>query len=417
MAKTKVTPRKAPKEIKRLSDLRTQRRNINKGKPAAISEIGASIRRDRFSAPMVAAADGEVFIGSKRLQQAAEVFGADSKPIVIKSDGTRPIVHIRTDIPSADDEKAQRLGYVDNVIPVMDWNPDADLLAQLAAEDEIVAALAKQENESLKALRESDGSGNADAEPQIDKAEELNERWKVERGDLWIVGAHRLLCGDSTVQEYVERVMDGELADFCFTDPPYGVKYTGGTKKWTMLENDDEVNMYAGSLPSISKFTTDKAALYCAFADANARSVYNSFFECGYTQRALIIWNKNQDQFGAMGSQYKQKHEPIAYCFKSGKSPHWFGPNNEVTVWDIDRESVNEFHPTQKPVELYLRAMANSAPPNCVVFEPFSGSGTSLVASENTGRKCRAIELSPAYVAVALQRMSDAFPYLDIHRA
>ena len=246
-----------------------------------------------------------------------------------------------------------------------------------------------------------------DPGPQVDRAEELREKWGVELGQLWQLGEHRLICGDCTDYGVMGTLFMHEedgLASFCFTDPPYGVKYTGGTKEWTMLENDDEVNMYAASLPIIYEFTKAKAPLYIAFADANAMSVYNSIYGAGYIQRALIIWNKNHAQFGAMGSQYKQKHEPIAYCYKKGEAPYWYGPNNEVTVWDIDRASKNEYHPTEKPIPLVERAMRNSAPENSLVLDPFLGSGTTLIACERLGRKCRAAEISPAYCAVAIER-------------
>jgi DNA modification methylase len=243
-----------------------------------------------------------------------------------------------------------------------------------------------------------------DPGPQIDKAEELREKWGVESGQMWQLGDHRIICGDCTDAAVVDRLMGGEKAGICITDPPYGVKYTGGTKKWTMLENDDEVNMYGASLPLIYEYTEEKAALYLAFASANARSVYNSIEDNRYAQRALIIWNKNHAQFGAMGSQYKQKHEPIMYCYKKGQSPYWFGPNNEVTVWDIDRSSVNEFHPTQKPIELYERALINSSKIAFIAYEPFLGSGTSVIACERLNRQCRGIEIEPKYIAVTLER-------------
>ena len=107
-----------------------------------------------------------------------------------------------------------------------------------------------------------------------------------------------------------------------------------------------------------------------------------------------------------MGSQYKQKHEPLFYAFKHGESPYWFGPNNEVTVWDVARANANEYHPTEKPPALYERALANSAPAGCIVYEPFSGSGTSIIACENTNRRCRAIEIDAGFTAVALERWS-----------
>ena len=121
-------------------------------------------------------------------------------------------------------------------------------------------------------------------------------------------------------------------------------------------------------------------------------------------------------QFGALSAQYKQKHEPCYYCFKKGKTARWFGPTNEVTVWDADRASVNEFHPTQKPVEIAVRAMRNSSEGGDVIWDGFLGSGTTMVACQNLNRKCRGIEISPAYCAVILQRMTDAFPGIKIKR-
>jgi DNA modification methylase len=250
------------------------------------------------------------------------------------------------------------------------------------------------------------GEPPEDVEPQIDKAEELREKWGVESGQLWKLGEHRIICGDCTDKTVVEKLV-GEDKCFVLTDPPYGVKYTGGTKKWAMLENDDSVNMYAASIPIIREYTTDKAALYLCYAGILSESVFNALRTNGYEVRTQIIWVKNHAQFGAIGAQYKQNHENIAYAFKRGKTPYWFGPNNEITTWEISRANKNEYHPTEKPVELYERAIKNSAPEECIVFEPFSGSGTAIIACERLGRKCRAVEISPAYVAVAIQRWVD----------
>lgn len=254
----------------------------------------------------------------------------------------------------------------------------------------------------------------ADPGAQVDRAEELREAWQTERGQVWEVPsatvpgrAHRVMCGDSTSAEDVARLMAGEKAAFVFTDPPYGAEYMGGTKKWDKLVNDDVTDMYGSTLPIIAKHTDSKAAVYLAFSDAKARAVYNAIHDADYEQRALIIWNKNLAQFGAMGSQYKQKHEPIAYLHKHGEAPYWVGPNNEVTVWDIARESANEFHPTQKPPELVRRAMGNSAPQDCLCMDLFIGSGTTIVAAEQTGRICYGMEIEPKYVAVTLQRLAD----------
>lgn len=136
----------------KLSQFKPQTRNANKGNQAGIRELDKSIRRDGYSAPMVAAADGEIFAGSKRLERAADVFGLDVEPIIVESDGTRPVIHVRRDIPNASDPRAVRLGVADNVIASTDWNPDGEFLALLAAEDAAIAEMTKDDQRSMKAL-------------------------------------------------------------------------------------------------------------------------------------------------------------------------------------------------------------------------------------------------------------------------
>lgn len=140
------------KTLKRLSQFRPQARNANKGKQAGLTQLDKSLRRDGYSAPMVAAADGEIFAGSKRLERAADVFGADIEPIVVHSDGTRPVIHVRDDIATADDPRAVRLGVADNAIAHMDYDPDGELLALLAAEDAAIADMVKADELSAKAI-------------------------------------------------------------------------------------------------------------------------------------------------------------------------------------------------------------------------------------------------------------------------
>ena len=123
--------------------------------------------------------------------------------------------------------------------------------------------------------------------------------------------------------------------------------------------------------------------------------------------RCELVWNKNLAQFGALSAQYHQKHEPCYYLHKRGKAPAWYGPTNEVTVWDVDRATVNEFHPTQKPAELAARALRNSSEKDDVVLDLFLGSGSTMCAAEVGKRRCYALEIEPKYVAVALERLSD----------
>ncbi len=254
----------------------------------------------------------------------------------------------------------------------------------------------------------------ADAEPQMDKAAELNKIWKVKAGDLFAIGSHRLLCGDSTKAEDVARVMGGELGQMIFTDPPYGVGYNGGAKKRKELEGDHiGTEIYAQSLPLIASHVDKQAPLYLWDADGHAAAAAAA--AAGYCITAQIIWAKNNAQF-VTSAHYKGKHEPCYYAHKKGQSARWLGPNNEVTLWEYNRANSNDFHPTQKPVELSLRAIKNSTETGQIVVDAFGGSGATMVSCENLGRKCRMLELDPLYCAVILQRMTDAFPGIEIRR-
>jgi DNA modification methylase len=248
-----------------------------------------------------------------------------------------------------------------------------------------------------------------DAHPEVteDEVPEVPVDAITKPGDLWILGEHRVLCGDSTSEADVSRLMNGEKADMVFTDPPYGVNYDGGhatDKRREKLKNDNSTLIYDDSVPNMFKHSKDEAALYLWFAATKSLQVLQVLQANNYVIRSWLIWNKNQAQFGAIGAQYKQKHEPCLYCFKKGESPYWNGPNNEVSVWDEKRSRINEFHPTQKPVELSGRALANSCPASGLVLDLFLGSGATLIGAEQTKRKCYGMEISPNYCDVIVKR-------------
>jgi DNA modification methylase len=248
-----------------------------------------------------------------------------------------------------------------------------------------------------------------DAHPEVteDEVPEVPVDAITKPGDLWLLGEHRVLCGDATSEADVSRLMNGEKADMVFTDPPYGVNYDGGhatDKRREKLKNDNSTLIYDDSVPNMFKHSKDEAALYLWFAATKSLQVLQVLQANNYVIRSWLIWNKNQAQFGAIGAQYKQKHEPCLYCFKKGQSPYWNGPNNEVSVWDEKRSRINEFHPTQKPVELSARALANSCPASGLVLDLFLGSGATLIGAEQTKRKCYGMEISPNYCDVIVKR-------------
>ena len=383
--------------IQTLSAFKPQKRNVNLGKPHGLAALDKSIRRDGYSAPMVAAADGEIFAGSKRLETSADVFGPDVKPIVIHSDGTRPIVHVRDDIPDADDPRAKRLGVADNLIAAMDWNPDGELLAALIGEDKFIEEMARQENASLKALAEYQSEQElVDAEPQIDRAEELNKKWKVKTGDLWHIGEHRLLCGDCTVHENIERVMGGEKAGAVVTDPPYGIgyeynEYNDDREKWFEL-----MNIVIPILKNLAPFVI----IPCCGIDRLG------WWYLNHNPDWLMCWYK-----GSPGHHSHVGFNDWEAHLVWGKPPkqihdYW----QTICGFDIDG------HPCPKPVAYASWLVERAAEIDAIIYEPFSGSGTTLVACQNLGRRCRAIEISPTYCAVTLERMAMAFPELPIER-
>ena len=212
-----------------------------------------------------------------------------------------------------------------------------------------------------------------------------------------------------------ERVMGGEKAQMIFTDPPYGVNYDGGAKKREKLDGDEVgTEIYAKAIPLLSEFADDSSPLYLWYADGHAAAAAAA--AAGYIITAQIIWAKNHAQFVST-AHYHGKHEPCYYAHKKGKSNRWNGAKNEVTLWECDRSPSNDFHPTQKPVPIAVRAVGNSTASGDAVLDGFLGSGTTMVAAENLHRKCRGIEISPDYCAVILERMATAFPALAIERA
>ncbi len=238
-------------------------------------------------------------------------------------------------------------------------------------------------------------------------------------GDLWILGNHRLLCGDCTKANDVDRVMDGEKAQMIFTDPPYGVNYTGGMKKRDELKADKVgTDIYFQALPMLWAASDDNVSLYLWYAAGHAAAAATAGHAtaghaaaaaaaaAGFQIVAQIIWAKNHAQFMTL-AHYKGKHEPCYYGHKNKKAARWHGPNNEVTLWEYNRAASNNYHPTQKPVELATRALKNSTEQGHIVIDFFCGSGSTIIAAEQLNRRCFAIEIEPKYVDVAVRRWEE----------
>jgi len=231
-----------------------------------------------------------------------------------------------------------------------------------------------------------------DVEPQIDKAEELREKWNVKSGQMWQLGEHRLICGDCTDKAVVERLLGDDKPSLMVTDPPCGVEYE--SEKGVVTNDDrfdwsDAYNLFSGDVA------------YVWHGERTSLDVGINLRSCGFEIRSRIVWVKPSLTMGR--GHYHFQHEGAWYAVKTGAVSHWCGDHKQSTVWNIDRE--NHQHPTVKPIECMERPIKNHE--SEFVYDPFLGSGTTLIACERLGRKCRAVEISPAYVAVAIQRWVD----------
>ena len=251
-------------------------------------------------------------------------------------------------------------------------------------------------------------SGEDDAEIIEDEVPEVNEEIEstVKLGDIWQLGRHRLMCGDSTDKETVKLLMDGKKADMVFTDPPYGVSYTGGLqfKNGTVEKNNremiknDDVDIYEDVFRILSQFSN--GACYVWFAGTKAATLYNAAEKYGEIH-ALIIWVKNGG-YGALNANYKQKHEPCLYWKPKNAKLNFCGATTETTVWEVNKDGVNEYHPTQKPIALPAKAISNHDVET--VLDLFGGSGSTLIACEQLDRTCYMMELDPKYCDVIIKR-------------
>lgn len=292
------------------------------------------------------------------------------------------------------------------------------LLSSFKAEDLLKSGFEMKE---LTALGFDFKDETRDAEPRIDQAAELLKKWKVQTGDMFQIGQHRLICGDCTNLAVVEKLMGGGVARMTFTDPPWNVAIGKDSnprhRQRDGLQNDDmtdeEYSLFVDAfISSIQTYCTGD--VYCKVASEYIDIIGAIFRRKKFHWSATIIWVK--DIFVLGRSKYHRRYEPMWYGWHGKSKSSFCEARNLDDVWEIDRPRVSEEHPTMMPVALPSRAIQNSSIAGDVVFEPFNGSGATLVACQNLSRRGRAIEISPAYCAVTLQRMADAFPGIEIKK-
>jgi DNA modification methylase len=226
------------------------------------------------------------------------------------------------------------------------------------------------------------------------------------------MGSHRLLCGDSTVAESYDVLLQGSPVDMVFTDPPYNVNYANSAKdkmrgKDRAILNDNLGDgFYDFLLAALTQMVTHcRGGIYVAMSSSELDVLQSAFRAAGGKWSTFIIWAKNTFTLGR--ADYQRQYEPILYGWPEGAQRHWCGDRDQGDVWNIKKPQKNDLHPTMKPVELVERAIRNSSRPGNVVLDPFGGSGTTLIAAEKSGRVARLIELDPKYVDVIVRRWEE----------
>ena len=347
---------------------------------SAVEKVAASIREFSWRQPIVVDETGVILVGHTRLAAAREL-GLKTAP-----------VHQALGL-SEHQKRAYRIA--DNrTNEETQWNEEL-LKLELQGLDGFDLSLTGLDLPEINGLLSQGPVEGEDEVPEPGPA-------VAQRGDLWVLGEHRLLCGDATSAEDVGRLMDGARADLVWTDPPYGVAYDGGAKPRELIAEDYiGTEIYAKALPNLRGAAKDSAALYLWYADAHAAAAAAA--AASYAICAQIVWVKNNAQF-VTSAHYKGKHECCFYAHRKGKAAKWCGPNNEVTVWEANRSNKNEWHPTQKPVELCARAIVNSTLADDVVLDLFLGSGTAIIAAETEHRRCFGLEIEPRYCDVIIAR-------------
>lgn len=402
----------------KIADLIPDEKNANRGTPRGEAMLERSLREYGAGRSILLDRNNRIIAGNKTAEQAYAI-GLDDV-VIVETDGRKVVAVKRTDI-DLDTPQGRELALADNRVGQvsLDWDPQ--VLADLGDIADVTKFWDEREIDELLADINASSSPPEDPGAQVDRAEELREKWQTERGQLWQVGRHRLLCGDSTSAEDVARLMGNHKAEMVWTDPPYGVA-VGDKNKYLNsiapsnrveenLENDavDEPTlcaMLSRAFDNALEHCLAGGAWYVAAPAGPLHVMFGQLLKERGVWRQTIQWVKNNATFSPMGVDYHWRAEPIFYGWKPGAGHRYYGGRQQTTVWEIDRPLKSPEHPTMKPVELVARAVENSSKKDEVVLDTFCGSGTTLVACEQSGRVGCGVEYAPKYVAVILERLS-----------
>lgn len=355
----------------------------------AVDAVASSIKNFGFKVPIVIDSKNEIINGHTRLK-AAKKLGIEEVPVIVADDLTE------------DQIKAFRIA--DNkVAELADWDEEL-LLAEL----DMIEMDMGQFNIDMSEL-DLDDSSEEVVEDEFDDTPP--EEPQAKYGDIYQLGRHRLMCGDSTSVEDVEKLVGGGvIVDMLLTDPPYNISYEGKTEDALTIQNDSMDDESFRQFLTNAFFAADNvmkkgAVFYIWHAGTEGYNFLGACRDVGWRVRECLIWNKNQMVVGRQ--DYQWKHEPCLYGWKDGASHLWASDRKQTTVLDFDKPQRNGVHPTMKPIALFDYQIKNNTKGNDIVLDLFGGSGTTIMACEQNGRRGYSMELDPRYVDVIIKRWED----------
>lgn len=377
-----------------IADLIPYARNSRTHSEEQVTQIAASIKEFGFLNPVIVDGEKGIIAGHGRVM-AAKKLGMTELPAVEAShltDAQRRAYII------ADNKLALNAGWDDEMLRVefaelTDLGFDLDL-----------TGFSLDEIDALQIEEIEPGLTDEDAVPEV-----LAQPVTVE-GDVWLLGRHRLLCGDSTSIDHLERLCDGQLVDMWLTDPPYNVAYEGGTKEKLTIQNDSMSNdsfrqFLRDSYTAADTVMKKGAVFYIWHADSEGYNFRGAASDIGWQIRQCLIWKKSSLVMGRQ--DYHWMHEPCLYGWKDGAAHLWAADRKQTTILEFNKPLRNGEHPTMKPVELFEYQMLNNTKGSDLVLDSFAGSGTTAIACEKHGRMARLMELDPKYCDVIIKRWQD----------
>lgn len=371
-----------------INDLIPYIRNARTHSESQIAQIAASIKEFGFLSPILIAEDNTILAGHGRLA-AARKLGLKQVPCVKESHLT----------------ETQRRAYIiaDNKLSLnAGWDEDilAIELSELQGADFDLDLLGFDESE-LASIFEDDKEVEDD---DFDVEEELNKPCFSKSGDIWTLGRHRLICGDSTKEETYKSLMEDKKANLVVTDPPYNVNYEGsaGKIKNDNMNTDKFYNFLLDAFSNMEKVMADDASIYVFHADTEGLNFRKAFNDAGFYLSGCCIWKKPSLVLGR--SPYQWQHEPCLYGWKKKGKHQWYSGRKETTIWEFEKPKKNADHPTMKPIALLAYPISNSSMSNTLILDPFGGSGSTLIACEQTDRSCYTIELDEKFCDVIVKR-------------